>query len=136
MAGFSSTNLLFDDFVLTELPGNLYDQPEQSLDLFDGKSAYGDWQLEIQDDRSGAGLTNTLVSWNLQFVFANTNAVPTVLTGGIGLSNQFLPAGHRVVSSQRAGERELCDEHPALLQRAGECLVWHELPPAINILAT
>jgi len=85
--------MLLDDFVLTAVPGNLYYQPEQSLDAFTGKSAYGDWKLEIQDDRAGAGLTNTLVSWELQFVFADTNAVPLVLGGGIGQSNQFIPAG-------------------------------------------
>jgi uncharacterized repeat protein (TIGR03803 family) len=88
------TNILFDDFVLTALPGNLYYQPEQSLDAFTGTSAYGDWQLEIQDDRAGAGLTNLLAGWELQFVFANTNAIPAVLSGGIGQSNQFIPAGN------------------------------------------
>jgi subtilisin-like proprotein convertase family protein len=85
--------MLLDDFVLTAVPGNIYYQPEQSLDAFTGLNPYGDWQLEIQDDRAGAGLTNTLVSWELQFVFANTNAVPLVLGGGIGQSNQFIPAG-------------------------------------------
>ena len=29
----------------------------------------------------------------MQFVFANTNAVPAVLSGGIGQSSQFIPAG-------------------------------------------
>jgi len=86
--------MLLDDFVLTAMPGNLYYQPEQSLGAFTGKSAFGDWQLEIQDDRAGAGLTNSLVSWELQFVFANTNAVPAVLSGGIGQSNQFIPTGN------------------------------------------
>ena len=52
--------MLLDNFVLTAMPGNLYHQPEQSLNAFTGKSAYGDWQLEIQDDRAGAGLTNLL----------------------------------------------------------------------------
>ena len=85
--------MLLDDFILTQTPTNLYVQPEQSLDLFDGKGAAGLWQLEIQDDRAGAGLTNALVSWDLQFVFADTNPVPLVLTGGVGQNNQFLPAG-------------------------------------------
>jgi hypothetical protein len=85
--------MLLDDFVLTAVPGNLYYQPEQSLGAFTGTSAYGDWRLEIQDDRAGAGLTNLLASWELQFVFANTNAIPAILSGGIGQSNQFIPAG-------------------------------------------
>jgi subtilisin-like proprotein convertase family protein len=87
---FAATNVVTNAVVTVS---NLYYQPEQSLNIFNGKSAYGEWQLEIQDDRAGAGLTNTLVSWDLQFVFANTNAVPAVLGGGIGASNQFLPAG-------------------------------------------
>lgn len=72
---------------------NLYYLPEQSLDAVTGEGAYGNWQLEIQDDRAGAGLTNSLVSWNLQFVFANTNAIPAVVGGGIGQTNQFIVPG-------------------------------------------
>ena len=72
---------------------NLYYLPEQSLAAVTGESAYGNWQLEIQDDRAGAGLTNSLVSWNLQFVFANTNAIPAVVGGGVGQTNQFIVPG-------------------------------------------
>jgi hypothetical protein len=75
---------------------NLYYLPEQSLGAFTGEGTAGLWQLEIQDNRAGAYDSNSppaLVSWNLQFVFANTNAVPVVLSGGIGQTNQFLPAG-------------------------------------------
>ncbi|HUZ08213.1 MAG TPA: LamG-like jellyroll fold domain-containing protein, partial [Candidatus Paceibacterota bacterium] len=85
--------MLLDNFVLTQEPGNLYYLPEQSLASLDGASAFGDWQLEIQDDRAGATNNASLVSWELQFVFADTNAVPAVLSGGIGQSNQFIPAG-------------------------------------------
>ncbi len=85
--------MLLDNFTLTQVPGDLYYQPEQPMTVFSGQSAYGDWRLEIQDDRAGAGLTNALVSWQLQFVFADTNALPSVVSGGIGQTNQFLPAG-------------------------------------------
>ena len=74
----------------------LYYLPEQSLASLDGGNAQGNWTLEIQDDRAGAYDPNNppaLVSWELQFVFADTNAVPAVLSGGIGQSNQFIPAG-------------------------------------------
>ncbi len=74
---------------------NLYYLPEQSLDAFTGESAYGDWQLEIQDDRAGAYVSNSppaLVSWDLQFVFANTNAIPAVVSGGVAQTNS-IPAG-------------------------------------------
>jgi len=83
------TNALFDDFILTQVPGNLYYLPEQSLDAFTGENAFGNWQLEIQDDRAGGGLTNSLVSWQLQFVFANTNAVPASVSGGLGQTNSI-----------------------------------------------
>jgi hypothetical protein len=53
--------------------GNLYYLPEQSLDPLVGTSPYGLWQLEIQDDRVGATNHTILDSWQLQFVFANTN---------------------------------------------------------------
>jgi len=72
---------------------NLYYLPEQSLDAFTGEGAYGDWQLEIQDDRAGAYDSNSppaLVSWDLQFVFANTNAIPAVVSGGLAQTN-FIP---------------------------------------------
>ncbi|HEY5232223.1 MAG TPA: S8 family serine peptidase [Verrucomicrobiae bacterium] len=88
--------MLLDDFVLTQEPGNLYYLPEQSLASLDGENAQGNWTLEIQDDRAGAYDLNNppaLVSWELQFVFADTNAVPSVLSGGIGQSNQFIPVG-------------------------------------------
>jgi subtilisin-like proprotein convertase family protein len=57
---------------------NLYYLPEQDISGLNGQPANGQngsglWQLEIQDDRVGAGLTNTLVSWQLEFTFANTN---------------------------------------------------------------
>ncbi len=85
--------MLLDNFSLTQALDNLYTQPEQSLDAFSGENAQGLWQLEIQDDRAGAGLTNLLVSWQLQFVLGNTTAIPGVLMGGIGQTNQFIPAG-------------------------------------------
>ncbi len=55
---------------------NLYYLPEQSLDPLIGTSAYGLWQLEIQDDRVGATNHTILDSWQLSFIFANTNPVP------------------------------------------------------------
>jgi subtilisin-like proprotein convertase family protein len=85
-----NTNVVFDDFSLTELPGNLYYLPEQSLDAFTGESAYGTWTLEIQDDRAGAGLTNTLVSWQLRFTYATASGT---LNGVPPQTNNIIPAG-------------------------------------------
>jgi subtilisin-like proprotein convertase family protein len=73
------TNALIDDVMLIQLPGNLYYQAEQSLaPLIDtsagGKMNNGDpWQLEILDTRAGATNNATLLSWQLEFTFANTN---------------------------------------------------------------
>ena len=55
---------------------NLYYQPEQDLTPLVGTSAYGLWTLEIQDDRVGATNNAVLDSWQLSFVFADTNPAP------------------------------------------------------------
>ena len=67
--------MLLDDFTLAPIPANLYYQPEQDMSALNGTSAYGDWTLEIQDDR--AGDFGTLLSWQLEFTFANTNIPST-----------------------------------------------------------
>ena len=83
------TNVLLDAFSLAAAPGNLNYQPEQDMADLTGTSAFGLWQLEIQDDRVGAGLTNTLVSWQLEMVFATTNYTlpPSVLPPGLPQTN-------------------------------------------------
>jgi hypothetical protein len=55
---------------------NLYYQAEQNLSPLLGTRAYGNWRLEVLDNRTGATNTDTLLSWQLQFVFANTNLPP------------------------------------------------------------
>jgi subtilisin-like proprotein convertase family protein len=87
-----SDNTLFDEFSLTTVPTDLYYQPEQSLSALAGTSPQGNWQLEIQDDRTGATNNAALVSWELQFIFDNTNALPGTLFGGAGQTN-FIGAG-------------------------------------------
>ena len=52
-----------------------------------GTSAYGLWTLEIQDDRVGATNNTVLENWELQFVFADTNPIPAVLTPGTEICN-------------------------------------------------
>lgn len=63
---------------LTSPPSNLYYQAEQSLAPLVGNYAFGPWQLEVLDNRAGA--TNPapmLVSWQLEFKYANTNFIAT-----------------------------------------------------------
>src|SRR5665213_3496580 len=69
---------------------NLFYQAEQSLSPLNHTSPYGEWQLEALDNRAGA--TNPvpeLLSWQLQFNFANTNfTIPTnTLVNGLIITN-------------------------------------------------
>jgi subtilisin-like proprotein convertase family protein len=78
--------MLLDSFTLTQSAGDLFYLPEQSLDAFTGENAFGDWLLEIQDDRAGAGLTNTLESWQLRFNFTTATSL---LTNGAPVTNSI-----------------------------------------------
>ncbi len=69
---------------------DLYYLPEQSLDTYAGENAAGEWLLEIQDDRAGAGLTNTLGSWQLRFNFTTST---TSLTNSQTATNSLQPGG-------------------------------------------
>ncbi|MEI9863682.1 MAG: LamG domain-containing protein [Limisphaerales bacterium] len=96
--------ILLDSFSASRtVGGNLYYLPEQSLDPLIGTSAYGTWQLEIQDDRVGATNRTILQSWALQFVFANTNPIPALINSGN--TNFIPPGGLGVVSGGCADER-------------------------------
>jgi subtilisin-like proprotein convertase family protein len=88
------TNTLFDDFSLSELSDNLYFQPEQKITGLNGTSARGLWTLEILDNRAGATNNANLLSWSLNFTFANTNffAPAGTLANGVPLTNT-VPAG-------------------------------------------
>jgi subtilisin-like proprotein convertase family protein len=89
------TNALLDNFVLTQLPADLYYQAEQDLSPLVGTSAAGQWQLEVLDNRAGATNNATLLSWQLEFTFANTNfSIATVgFTNGTGPVTNTLPGG-------------------------------------------
>ena len=63
---------------ITVAANDLYYQPEQDLTPLIGTSAYGVWSLEIQDDRVGATNNAVLDSWQLSFVFADTNPAPFI----------------------------------------------------------
>jgi subtilisin-like proprotein convertase family protein len=71
--------MLFDDFTFSEAPlGNLYYQPEQSLDDLKGETANGIWTLEIWNTRNNTLVTNAqILSWQMQMVLI-TNTLPPV----------------------------------------------------------
>jgi hypothetical protein len=90
--------MLLDSITLHEMGGgdSLYYQPEESLDVFKGEEAFGDWRLEMWDTRAGA--TNPvpiLSAWQLRFVYETTTVVPVLLTYGVNGTN-FVPAGQTV----------------------------------------
>ena len=88
------TNALLDDFVLTPAAGNLYYQAEQDLSPLIDTSPYGEWQLEILDNRAGATNNATLLSWQLEFTFANTNfTIPITTITNSGPQTNSLPGG-------------------------------------------
>jgi subtilisin-like proprotein convertase family protein len=70
--------ILLDDFSLSQAPlGNLYYQPEQSLDELKGESAQGNWTLEIWDTRLNAPATNAqVINWQLQMILQTNNLLP------------------------------------------------------------
>jgi len=88
----TSTNVTTNN-VLTA--NDLYYLPEETLTKYQGENVQGQWQLEIQDDRAGAGLTNTLVSWQLRFNFATNTLAPSIgtLTNGQAVTNLIPPGG-------------------------------------------
>ncbi len=93
-------NATFDAFTLTQLPSDLFYQPEQSLDDILNTSPFGDWQMEVLDNRAGATNNTRLVDWRLEFVLANTNLAPAAL-GTFNSANSGV--GSQITSSLFAG---------------------------------
>jgi alpha-tubulin suppressor-like RCC1 family protein/subtilisin-like proprotein convertase family protein len=88
--------MLLDSFAVSAAGGgsNLYYQPEQDISGLIGTSAYGNWTLEVLDNRAGATNNASLVSWQLQFTFANTNfSLATITNSFPGPVTNFIPGG-------------------------------------------
>lgn len=83
---------LIDGVTLTELPSELNYLPEESLADLNGEDAYGLWQLEIWDTRTGAPAT--LLNWQLNFVLVPKPA-PTLieLVHGVTSTNTLAAYG-------------------------------------------
>jgi subtilisin-like proprotein convertase family protein len=68
-----------DAITMFELPAELNYQPEEPLSQLNGQDAYGEWRLEIWDNRVGATNDLTqLVDWQLAFHLAPSNPPPVV----------------------------------------------------------
>lgn len=90
-----STNLpagvLVDTFKVTEASASRYVLPEESLKVLEGEPAYGLWQLEILDTRTGATNNVSLLDWQLQFVFQTNTPAPRVLRPGVPTEQEIPP---------------------------------------------
>jgi hypothetical protein len=68
---------------------NFYCQPEQSLGSLVGENPYGNWGIEIWDNRAGAGSPPPqLLGWQLNFAFENA-LPPPIITGAQIITNSF-----------------------------------------------
>lgn len=76
------SGVLVDTFTLTELASPRYVLPEEALGAFVGENAYGTWQLEVLDTRTGMTNNVNLVDWQLQFVYQTNTAVPRIIDPG------------------------------------------------------
>ncbi|HXT38411.1 MAG TPA: hypothetical protein VN887_00160, partial [Candidatus Angelobacter sp.] len=82
---FTTNGVLLDAVQVTAINAGheAYFLPEETLKPFIGENAFGNWTLEVSDDRVGAFTPATppfLLSWKLDFVFSNTNAPAILLT--------------------------------------------------------
>jgi hypothetical protein len=80
----------------TALTNQIFYQPEDAfgLDRFTDTSSFGQWKLEVWDNRAGA--TNpqpVLLGWQLSFVFATERPVPAPLQHHIPATNTVAVGG-------------------------------------------
>ncbi len=79
---------------LIPVQNNLYYLPEDDISDLIGTSPFGEWTLEILDNRAGATNNAQLVSWQLNITVANTNFTATINTNlGNGAITNFIPGG-------------------------------------------
>ena len=81
--------VMIDSFNLEIIGAELTYQPEVGFDQLLGKSAAGDWALEVTDARGQvAGLVD---GWELRLIFMQTNRPVVRLTNGVGYSSILAP---------------------------------------------
>lgn len=74
--------VLLSSFSVSEAPlTNLYYLPEETLDSLTGDSAYGEWTLQVWNNRTDTIDTNlsSLLSWQLSFILQSNAAVSATL---------------------------------------------------------
>src|SRR5262249_9227308 len=80
--------MLLDSFQLTESTNSIFYLPEETLKPLAGESAYGNWTLEVWDNRTGAtNFIPQLLGWRLELLLANPNPPAITLTNAVPYSN-------------------------------------------------
>jgi hypothetical protein len=118
---------------------NLFCLPEESLHAFVGETAYGNWNLEIRDNRAGAASPlPQLLKWQLQFVFEN-GLPPPVITAAQVLTNSFCLTWTSMPGTQYyvQGKTNLTDSawtviSPALIAAAHQTAWCLPLPSEVH----
>ena len=93
--------ILLDSFAVSEAPlTNLYYFPEQALESLTGSSAFGNWTMQVWDNRAGAYMTNVdqLINWQLSFVLESNALVSASLPPQTPVTTT-VPAGQFVYYS-------------------------------------
>ncbi len=76
----TNSGVVLDTFTLTDLGATPFVLPEQPMDPLVGQNPYGEWQLEILDNRAGAmNPEPMLLSWQLSFILQDSVPVPPIL---------------------------------------------------------
>jgi len=84
--------MLIDSIALTELPGDIYYLPEESLNTLVGDNAQGVWTLEFWDNRALAAFGPPDVrAWDLRFIYETVVQLPVPLEHGIAITNTIPP---------------------------------------------
>src|SRR5262249_52208678 len=73
---------LWIDNVVVEKVADTFVLPEEPFAPIIGQRAIGEWRLEVQDTRSGAGLPPGTFDWKLDLNFADPLVFAETLTGG------------------------------------------------------
>jgi len=84
----NGSGLLLDTVQVIEVEDQvtrgIYYQPEEPLTPLKGEPAFGNWNLEIWDNRLGGAVTNgALLAWRLNIAFVNTNPPVNLLTNAV-----------------------------------------------------
>jgi subtilisin-like proprotein convertase family protein len=74
--------------VLAGVVTNICFAPEEPLNKLAGEPAYGDWRLEVWDNRVGPGAGSPeVVSWELWFRYGDSMPAPLALEDGLRVTN-------------------------------------------------